>query len=165
MPKRHPSLVPLSHDHHHGLALALRCRKHALGQLNPGDQASLEDCAAEVVQFFEAALLPHFEAEEKVLFTLLSGHDQCRSLVGELQNEHREFRERFSPTKKPIELRKFLFDIGDLLERHIRREERVLFPMFEELIQADEAEWAGLEIKRLLNPGASPVSTNENKPT
>ena len=81
MPKRHPSLVPLSHDHHHGLALALRCRKHALGQLNPGDQASLEDCAAEVVQFFEAALLPHFEAEEKVLFMLLSGHDQCRSLV------------------------------------------------------------------------------------
>lgn len=32
---RHPSLVRLSHDHHHGLALALRCRKQALGQIRP----------------------------------------------------------------------------------------------------------------------------------
>lgn len=162
MAKRHPSLVPLSHDHHHGLALALKCRKHALGQLNPGDQGSLESCAAEIGRFFEDTLLPHFEAEEKVLFTLLSNRDECRSLVAELRDEHREFRERFSLTDKSIELRKFLFDIGDLLERHIRHEERVLFPLFEELIQADEAERAGLEIKRILK--MSERHTIENEP-
>lgn len=151
MAKRHSALIPLSHDHHHGLALALRCRKHALGQLNPGDQGSLEDCAGEVRRFFEHALTPHFEAEEKVLFTLLSGYTQCRPVVEKLENEHREFRERLSPDKEPGELRKFLFDVGDLLEQHIRREERVLFPMFEELIPAEEAERAGLEIEHVLN--------------
>jgi len=34
-----------------------------------------------------------------------------------------------------------IFDLGDLLERHIRREERELFPLFEqhaEIIGADE---------------------------
>ena len=165
MAKRHPSLVPLSHDHHHGLALALRCRKHALGQLNPGDQNSIEGCVAEVLRFYEDALLPHFEAEEKVLFTLLSNHEQCRSLVEALQNEHREFRKRCSRAKQPPEFRKFLFDIGDLLERHIRREERVLFPMFEELIPPAESERAGLEIERILNASAGAGSRIRNKPS
>jgi len=151
MAKRHSALVPLSHDHHHGLALALRCRKYALGQLNPGDQGSLAKCAAEVRRFFEHSLIPHFEAEENVLFTLLSGYAKCRPVVEKLENEHRELRERLSADKEPGELPKFLFDVGDLLEQHIRHEERVLFPMFEELIPVEEAERAGLEINHVLN--------------
>jgi hemerythrin-like domain-containing protein len=38
-------------------------------------------------------------------------------------------------------LGKMIFDLGDLLERHIRREERELFPLFEQhaaVIGADE---------------------------
>jgi hemerythrin-like domain-containing protein len=37
-------------------------------------------------------------------------------------------------------LGKVMFDLGDLLERHIRREERELFPLFEQhaaVIEAD----------------------------
>jgi len=150
MAKRHPSLIPLSHDHHHGLALALRCRKHALGQLNPGDRQSLEGCATEVYRFLESALLPHFDAEEKILFPALSEHAQCRPLATQLENEHDKFRAHLSRDSRPVELRKFLFDFGDLLERHIRLEERELFPMFEELMPPDEAERVGAEIKKLL---------------
>jgi hemerythrin-like domain-containing protein len=150
MAKRHPSLIPLSQDHHHGLALALRCRKHALGQLNPGDHEGLERCAREAYRFWESALIPHFEAEESVLFTRLSAHAQCRSLVAQLENEHREFRAKLSSDERLSEPKKFLFDFGDLLERHIRREERELFPMFEELIPSDEADRIGVEIKRML---------------
>ena len=155
MAKRHPSLVPLSHDHHHGLALALRCRKHALGQLNPGDRDSVEDCAAEVDRFFQAALLPHFEAEEKVLFPALSGHGPWDATVRQLEKEHDVFRTQLSGRESGgadhgSALRKFLFDFGDLLERHIRLEERELFPMFEKLIPQDEADRLGAEIKRML---------------
>lgn len=155
MTKRHPSLVPLSHDHHHGLALALRCRKHALGQLNPGDHESLEDCAAEVDRFLQAALLPHFEAEERVLFPALCGHGPWDDIVRQLEKEHGVFRAH-SPDRKPgitdhgTALRKFLFDFGDLLERHIRLEERELFPIFERLVPQDEADRVGAEIKRML---------------
>ena len=147
MAKRHPSLIPLSHDHHHGLALALRCRKHALGQLNPGNFRSLEDCAQEVSRFLADALLPHFEAEEKVLFTALSRHPECRPVIAQLENEHSALR---AADAGSMELRKFLFDFGDLLERHIRLEERELFPLFEKLVPHDEAEQVGVAIERTL---------------
>ncbi len=150
MAKRHPALIPLSHDHHHGLALALRCRKHALGQLNPGDPKSIEACAAEALRFFNENLTAHFEAEETVLFPLMAAHEECRELVARLENEHREFRKMVAPAADPGGQRKFLFDFGDLLEQHIRSEERKLFPAFETLVPAADAERAGREIKRLL---------------
>ena len=64
---RHPSLIALSHDHHHGLALALRCRKQALGQLKPMGAAGLRQRAAEFLAFYADNLLAHFKAEEEVL--------------------------------------------------------------------------------------------------
>ncbi len=153
MAKRHPSLIPLSHDHHHGLALALRCRKHALGQLNPGDPAALEACAAEVSRFFNKNLTPHFEAEETVLFPLMAAYEECRELVAQLEREHREFHRLAARLGEPGGLRKSLFDFGDLLEQHIRSEERRLFAAFEMFVPAPDAERAGQEIKRLLEQG------------
>ncbi len=150
MAKRHPALIPLSHDHHHGLALALRCRKHALGQINPGDPASIDACAAEASRFFNENLTTHFEAEETVLFPLMAAYEECRELVYRLESEHREFRGLVARPADPGGPRKFLFDFGDLLEQHIRSEERRLFPAFETLVPAADAERAGREIKRLL---------------
>lgn len=34
--KRHPSLIPLSHDHHHGLVLAFRLREGLPRLSHPG---------------------------------------------------------------------------------------------------------------------------------
>ncbi|MDE0032501.1 MAG: hemerythrin domain-containing protein [Deltaproteobacteria bacterium] len=153
MAKRHPSLIPLSHDHHHGLALALRCRKHALGQINPGDPTAMEACAAEASRFFNENLTAHFEAEETVLFPLMAAHEECRELVARLEGEHRTFARLVADAGGPGGPRKFLFDFGDLLEQHIRSEERQLFPAFEALVPDAEAERAGREIKRLLDPG------------
>ena len=153
MAKRHPALIPLSHDHHHGLALALRCRKHALGQLNPGDPAAVGACAAEAARFFSENLTAHFEAEETVLFPLMAAHEECRELVARLESQHREFRGMVAAGGGRGGPRKFLFDFGDLLEQHIRSEERQLFPAFESLVPEVEAERAGREIKRLLDAG------------
>ena len=112
MAKRHPALIPLSHDHHHGLALALRCRKHALGQLNPGDPASIEACAAEASRFFNENLTAHFEAEETVLFPLMAAYEECRELVANSKSEHREFRKMVARLADPGGPRKSLFDFG-----------------------------------------------------
>jgi hemerythrin-like domain-containing protein len=43
-----------------------------------------------------------------------------------------------------------IFDLGDLLERHIRKEERELFPLFEERVGHTEANLAGGKIKAIL---------------
>ena len=162
MAKRHPALIPLSHDHHHGLALALRCRKHALGQLNPGDAAALEACAAEAARFFGENLQRHFEAEETVLFPLMATLEESRELVDRLEGEHRKFREMAGRAGDAAGRRKFLFDFGDLLEQHIRSEERQLFAAFELHIPEADAERAGLEIKRVL--GRDQPSGSDAKP-
>jgi len=150
MAKRHPALIPLSHDHHHGLALALRCRKHSLGQLNPGDPTAMEACAAEASRFLNDNLAAHFEAEETVLFPLMTAHQQCRELVARLEREHERFRAMVARAGDAAGRRKFLFDFGDLLEQHIRSEERQLFAAFEIYIPEADAERASVEIKRVL---------------
>lgn len=152
MAKRHPTLIPLSHDHHQALALALRCRKHALGQLNPGDPKAMKGVIIEIKNFFLQNLKPHFEAEEKVLFPLIQLHssDDSEPLIGALLNDHERMRKTVAALEKESELSKTLFDLGDLLDRHIRQEERVLFPIFEQAVPEAAAEQAGRDIKRIL---------------
>ncbi len=50
-------------------------------------------------------------------------------------------------------LAKLIFDLGDLLERHIRKEERELFPLFEAHVDEAQAEAMGLKIKEQLGDG------------
>jgi hemerythrin-like domain-containing protein len=151
---RHPSLVPLSHDHHHGLALALRCRKQSLGQLKPMGASGLRERAAELSTFYASNLVAHFRAEEEVLFPALrSAVPESGPIIDELVRDHREIRKRVPELAVGTGLAKTLFDLGDLLERHIRKEERELFPLFEEQLEKFEADAVGAEIKKNLAAG------------
>jgi iron-sulfur cluster repair protein YtfE (RIC family) len=129
---RHPALVPLSHDHHHGLALALRCRRQALGQLKPLGAEGLRERAAELRDFFSNELIPHFRAEEEVLFPQMRERvPESAGLIDELVRDHESIRRAMPQLERETALGKLIFDLGDLLERHIRKEERELFPLFE----------------------------------
>jgi iron-sulfur cluster repair protein YtfE (RIC family) len=153
---RHPSLIPLSHDHHHGLALALRCRKQALGQLKPMGAAGLRERAKEVLDFFAANLVAHFRAEEEVLFPALRlAAPERAALIDELNGDHERMRDLMPRLEREEGLAKSLFDLGDLLERHIRKEERELFPAYEERVAADRAEALGAEMKKILETKAA----------
>ena len=142
MPKRHPGLVRLSHDHHHGLALALRCRKQALGQIKPLGVEGLRLRASELRTLYAAELSSHFEAEERILFPEISLHvPDSKQLIGDLVRDHDMLKLAVAKLQALTGLAKMIFDLGDLLERHIRREERELFPLFEQhaaIIGADE---------------------------
>ena len=148
---RHPSLVPLSHDHHHGLALALKCRKQALGQIKPMGADGLRERAKEFQDFFSANLIQHFRAEEEVLFPFLrSLVPESQAMIDELTKDHERIRSVKVQLESDTGLGKLIFDLGDLLERHIRREERELFPLFESHIDAAEAVVVGEKIKEIL---------------
>jgi iron-sulfur cluster repair protein YtfE (RIC family) len=142
MPKRHPGLIPLSHDHHHGLALALRCRKQALGQIKPTGAEGLRLRASEFLTVYATELSSHFEAEERILFPEMTLHvPESEQLIADLVRDHETVRLAVAKLHATAGLGKVIFDLGDLLERHIRREERELFPMFEQhaaVIGADE---------------------------
>lgn len=150
---RHPSLVPLSHDHHHGLALALRCRKQSLGQIKPLGAEGLRARAQEVLEFYRDNLVAHFKAEEEVLFPLM--RDQvagCGDMLDQLVRDHEQLRRAMPQLEAGAGLGKLIFDLGDLLERHIRKEERELFPLFEAHVDAEMAEQLGVRLKELPNP-------------
>lgn len=149
---RHPSLVLLSHDHHHGLALALRCRKQALGQLKPMGAAGLRERAKEFVDFYRVNLSRHFRAEEEILFPLMrTAIPVSAAMLDELLMQHEQLRQAVPQLEAASGLAKLIFDLGDLLERHIRREERELFPLFETHIEAAQAEAVGSELTAILS--------------
>lgn len=148
---RHSSLILLSHDHHHGLALALRCRKQALGRIKPMGLQGLEERASEVKEFFTKSLERHFQAEEEILFPIIrscasEGHPMVENLI----EEHKQIRNEVARLEEKEKLSKNLFDLGDLLERHIRREERELFPLFENHVDAADAERVRKEMEKIL---------------
>src|SRR6185436_12491548 len=100
---RHPSLVPLSHDHHHGLALALRCRKQALGQLKPMGVAGLQERAKEIVDFYRADLIAHFRAEEEILFPLMRATAAANgALLDDLIRQHGEIAQAIGPLESGL---------------------------------------------------------------
>lgn len=147
----HPSLIPLSHDHHQGLTLALRCRKQALGRIKPTGIQGLRDRADEVKGFFLKNLERHLEAEEKILFPMMNSFiPESQALIRDLLEEHREMRAAARKLEGDAGLAKSLFDFGDLLERHIRREDRKLFPLFEKYVTQEEAGRIKSEIETAL---------------
>jgi iron-sulfur cluster repair protein YtfE (RIC family) len=148
---RHPSLIPLSHDHHHGLGLALRCRKQALGRIKPLGSQGLKERAEEFKNFFSQNLTPHFKAEEEALFPWLrAAVADAHPLIDDLLRDHEQLRAAAAGLGEGRDLAKILFDVGDILERHIRREERELFPLFEKHVGASDGERLKAEIERIL---------------
>ena len=132
MAKRHPSLVPLSQDHHHGLALALRLRQGSNALLNDGWTHDRNEQAKRVKQFYEKELRRHFQAEEEVVFPEMLKHIPVSSVViGELITQHRDMEQLIAEIERANShvLEKALVAFGELLDKHIRLEERDLFEM------------------------------------
>ncbi len=103
--------------------------------------------AAETLAFFDRDLTPHFRAEEDVLFPFLRTRpstDGARTaLLDALIAEHRRLealRERVASATGDDALAPALTAFADLLETHVRREERELFEHFPEAVAGDDAE-------------------------
>ena len=114
--KRVLELQPLSHDHHHGLQLCWKIRTGF------SKQVEVERIKNYADWFFTNHLVPHFELEEKYIFTIL---DQKNEFVKQALTDHRRLKRLFSETTN---LEKSLGLIEEELEKHIRFEERILFP-------------------------------------
>jgi hemerythrin-like domain-containing protein len=76
----------------------------------------------------------------------------CGDMLDQLVRDHEQLRRAMPQLEAGAGLAKLIFDLGDLLERHIRKEERELFPLFEAHVDAEMAEQLGVRLKELLNP-------------
>ena len=124
--KRSHALRPLSSEHHQALLVAFQLKKSIAGHAEAaGAPRDLDGLAALARRFEESVFLVHVQAEEELLGESLPAGDGRR-----LRQEHRELRDllveartaRQAPAAQP------LLAFADLLERHVRWEERELFP-------------------------------------
>ncbi len=131
--KRNPALRALSHDHQHGLAVALELRRVTAETAAGAREAFLE--------FWAREGQVHFRAEEQVLLPAFAAHASAdHEAVVRVLVEHVEIRRRAAEVAGGDPGRARLRELGELLEGHIRHEERILFPLIEDALPGDELE-------------------------
>jgi len=116
--KRHEALTAFSKDHHFGLLLVWKIRQG----LNKS--VDTERISNYVLYFFDEDLQHHFVEEEKLLFNKLAPND---ALCQQAQKEHTLLAAYVEKLRSDRSNEKLLVQFGELLEHHIRFEERVLF--------------------------------------
>lgn len=129
--KRHKALQPLSREHHHGLLLAWKIRAGF------NKKVDVDRIKVYADWFFKTHLIPHFEVEETHIFTILGNNND---LVKRALSDHRRLNRLFEQTD---DLEKNLSLIEEELDKHIRFEERILFPEIQKA--ATEAQFAHIE--------------------
>jgi hemerythrin-like domain-containing protein len=149
--KRHPSLVPLSFQHHAGLVVSHRIAK--LLARSRDDGAAVEKMTRDVTAFFTGELAAHFHAEEDVLFPAIEKALGAIDLVAALRDEHRRLRELAARLRAPDSSAHAptLGAFGELLKEHIRKEEEQLFPLFEARMPAEIAAALAAPIQQTLS--------------
>jgi hemerythrin-like domain-containing protein len=144
---RDPSLIPLSHQHQHGLALCVRIERTLRDDASPERSAEL---ARRVADTYDLELRNHFDVEERILFPALREHLGSLPLVEALEAEHRKLeglveRVRLADdAARPVALT----DFSTALAAHIRTEERELFEDIQKRLSPEVLSALGQAIDR-----------------
>ena len=155
--KRSPELRPLSSEHHQALLVAFQLKKGLAGH---GDSAGapkdVPGLLALARRYQDAVLTPHTKAEEELLGRHLPPADMKRLVF-----EHAEMVRLLEAARqaRPGDVRQLLSAFADLLERHVRWEERELFPACEEALDDKALAVIGHELEKRLV-----LNRNEAKP-
>ncbi|HVI47361.1 MAG TPA: hemerythrin domain-containing protein [Chitinophaga sp.] len=129
--QRHPSLIPLSHEHKRLLFVCRYLKKNAA----PYEGFPLETQAKfeYVVKVFQELMVPHIQKEE-YLFEKCMGKDPAvDALIKELQQEHRIISGMYSTLADSRQLDEDMDRLATSLEEHIRKEERQFFELLQQL--------------------------------
>jgi hypothetical protein len=140
--KRSEALAPLSRDHHHALEVALRLRR--------ADEGTLDDAVAHFGEFWAGAGEAHFEIEEELILPALpAGDPDWAPAVERIRTEHAAVRARardLLAEGSPRDLG-LARDLGELLNGHVRFEERHLFTLLEERLPEAELRALGSAVE------------------
>jgi len=154
--RRSRQLKPLSSEHHHALLVAFQVKQSLAGHAeSAGAPRDLAGLAGLVRRFSAHVLSTHTRTEEDVLGGYFAPSDLER-----LRAEHVQLTRLVEATgaAHPTEQRAALAAFADLLERHVRWEERELFPYAEGHVDADTLSDIGGELERRLVLARSELS-------
>ena len=139
---RDPALVPLSQQHHNGLALCVLTERALRSDRSPETVARL---ARKAIERYELELTNHFGIEEQVLFPLIERELGKMPAIGELIAEHRAL-EHMIDELRATPSAALLEGFCAMLRGHIRREENELFEDIQRRLPALLLAAAGKEI-------------------
>jgi hemerythrin-like domain-containing protein len=130
--KRHASLIPLTHDHHHALAQVRKLKWAATGTDDDRRTA-----AKLFLEFFHGDTVEHFHEEEEVV-PLVVGAAEARGTLERVMIQHLHIhalvRQLQSESEEAYPTPETLLRLAATLERHVRFEEKVVFPMIETIV-------------------------------
>ncbi len=151
---RDKSLIPLSRQHQHALALCVRINRAPLATAR-----ELQAWQAEVEQHFALEIQYHFAAEEKEVFPVARTVADLVPLVEELVGEHARLREYFAGAQARTLDGPSLRQFAEMLSAHIRKEERGLFEGMQQQVSPSELERMGGHIEEDLAPAVEACIT------
>lgn len=138
MARRHPALIPVARDHHECLILAQRLMRGATAADREWPREPVAQ-AALLAGFFRRHLQAHFAVEEALVFPAArAAGPAAEALVAQLLDEHRKMAGLVAQLAANLQVTAAeLAAFGELLNAHIRLEDRQLFPMMETGMPAD----------------------------
>jgi mannose-6-phosphate isomerase-like protein (cupin superfamily) len=142
--KRHPALVPLSHDHHQTLVRARELRRAAAD----GDDAELERVSGRFGRAFAGEISRHFREEEELVFPLLGELEPPPAPLVEASVQHARIR----ALARRLPDRTAAAELGALLEAHVRLEERELFELLQATVGGEALDALALPVRGSSEP-------------
>jgi iron-sulfur cluster repair protein YtfE (RIC family) len=161
---RDKSLVPLSRQHQHALALCVR-----IDRASPIPDADLAAWQAEITQLCQTEIEIHFVAEEQVVFPEARRFPQFSTLLDDLMADHTALRAMFADAAAQQMSDVSLSVVAQRLSAHIRKEERQLFEGLQEVLSKEELALMGLRLEEALAEAAQtcvvPTATTMLRPS
>ena len=131
MAKRSEALQPLSRDHHQALKAAIAL-KRADVDLDP---------TSRFLEFWDGEGQHHFRVEEEVLLPLWAEHGaHDHPAVVRVLTDHVDIRRRAMRIRSGRAGVEEMRELGQLLDDHVRFEERELFPLIENTLDENALE-------------------------
>lgn len=132
--KRHIALQPLSREHHEALLLSQLLRNDVPDYA--GMPSTTEGKVVYAKKIFQETLLDHFKKEE-IIFRQSKGlQHELDNYIEELLAEHKTLSQSFQELDPASTSSEQLHELGQLLNLHIRKEERIVFPLLEQYCPA-----------------------------
>lgn len=137
--KRDENIIPLSRDHHYSLLFCWKIREG----IDKG--IDLDRIRSYVLYFWNNNLQEHFQEEETLLFKTVSEplcqqaldeHQRIRELVRRIRGSGGRLKDNYTA-------------LAGLVSKHVRFEERQLFPCLEKKLTKEQLSQVGEQLRKL----------------
>lgn len=139
--KRNENLKTLSWEHHDGLVVCFRLQQGLKSNIN------YKEMAEYVLHTWNNVLKHHFWQEEQILSQKKNNTKKSSECITQMQDDHKKIRELITKIDNNSET-KLIGEFAELLNNHIRFEERELFPLLENESSTNDLKEIGKFLKQ-----------------